>query len=151
MHARTPTHTHTHTRTRTHTHTPQKKLNDIGAKLNKVTTQQQFFKAREARHRHTVESNYTRVFWWSFLEISIIVAVGVVQVWRVFTMYGSCVYTSISLAGLAHSYFCTCDLVPRLSLHVHATVADIGGFLECHETPLSVQVLCTAALTNERH
>lgn len=59
---------------------PQKRLNDIGARLSKVITQQQFFKARESRHRHTLDSNHARVFWWSFLEISIIVTVGVIQV-----------------------------------------------------------------------
>ena len=60
----------------------QKKLNTIGDKLNKVTTHQHFFKARESRHRHTVESSHVRVFWWSFLEISVIVTVGIVQVGR---------------------------------------------------------------------
>ena len=58
----------------------QRKLNTIGDKLNKVTTHQHFFKARESRHRHTVESSHVRVFWWSFLEISVIVTVGIVQV-----------------------------------------------------------------------
>ena len=58
----------------------QKKLNTIGDRLNKVTVHQNFFKARESRHRHTVESNHVRVFWWSFLEISVIVTVGIMQV-----------------------------------------------------------------------
>ena len=62
-----------------------------------MTTHQQFFKARESRHRHTLESNYNRVMWWSLLEISVIVTVGVIQVSRPNTY----VYT-YTINGLVH-------------------------------------------------
>ena len=61
-----------------------------------MTTHQQFFKARESRHRHTLESNYNRIMWWSLLEISVIVTVGVIQVSRpnTYTINGL-VYVSV--------------------------------------------------------
>lgn len=58
----------------------QAKLDSIGKKLDKVVSQQNYFQARESRHRHTVESNHKRVLWWSLLEITVIVIVGVIQV-----------------------------------------------------------------------
>ena len=48
---------------------PQAKLDSIGKKLTKVTSQQNYFQARESRHRRTLESNLRRV--------DVVVATGV--------------------------------------------------------------------------
>ena len=55
-------------------------LNGIGRKLTKASSSQSHFRARESRHKHTVENNSQRVVWWSLLEVVVIVTVGVVQV-----------------------------------------------------------------------
>ena len=63
----------------THTHT-QSKLDNIGKNLTKIITTQNYFQARESRHRHTQDSNHNRVMWWSLLECSVIITVGVIEV-----------------------------------------------------------------------
>ena len=68
---------------------PQTKLDSIGKKLTKVVSHQNHFQARESRHRHTLESNYRRVTWWSLLEIGVIVAVGVIQVFVIRSLFRS--------------------------------------------------------------
>ncbi len=45
-----------------------------------MASHQNHFQARESRHRHTLESNFRRVTWWSVLEIAVILAVGMIQV-----------------------------------------------------------------------
>lgn len=65
----------------------KEKLDSIGKKLGKVTTTQNYFQARESRHRHTVESNMNRVMWWSLLECSVIVAVGIIQVFVIRSLF----------------------------------------------------------------
>ena len=59
---------------------PQDSLQSIQNHLAKTVNVQQHFKAREARHRHTVESNNSRVLWWSLTNCIVLVSVGVVQV-----------------------------------------------------------------------
>ena len=58
----------------------QSKLDNIGKNLTKIITTQNYFQARESRHRHTQDSNHNRVMWWSLLECSVIITVGVIQV-----------------------------------------------------------------------
>lgn len=64
-----------------------KKLDSLGQKLQKMVSTQQFFKARESRHKHTIESNNTRVLWWSVFECSVIVGVGVLQVFVIRSLF----------------------------------------------------------------
>ncbi len=59
---------------------PKNKLDAIGTKLDKAYQSQLFFKARESRHKHTVDSNYNRVQWMSILVCCVMVAVGIIQV-----------------------------------------------------------------------
>ena len=56
------------------------KLNNIDQRLSKIVSLQHYFQAREARHRLTLESNNSRVFWWSLLECVVMVAAGLAQV-----------------------------------------------------------------------
>ena len=57
--------------------------------LNKVVRDQQFFKARESRHRHTLESNNNRVLWWSLTNCIVVVGVGILQVILVRNLFGT--------------------------------------------------------------
>ena len=66
---------------------PQVKLDNIGKKLTKVISTQNYFQARESRHRHTAESNYNRVMWWSLFECSVIVAVAIIQVFVIRSLF----------------------------------------------------------------
>ena len=52
----------------------------ISEKLHQVTLQQEFFQALEAKHRYLLESNNSRVLWWSVLECTVMVVVSAVQV-----------------------------------------------------------------------
>lgn len=56
------------------------KLNILDQKLSRIVSTQHYFQGREARHRLTLESNNSRVFWWSLLECVVMVAAGLVQV-----------------------------------------------------------------------
>lgn len=56
-------------------------LGAIQKHLAKAINTQQYFKAREARHRHTAESNNSRVQWWSLSYCIVLVTVGVIQVY----------------------------------------------------------------------
>ena len=56
------------------------KLNNIDQRLSKIVSLQHYFQAREARHRLTLESNNSRVFWWSLLECVVMVAAWLAQV-----------------------------------------------------------------------
>ncbi len=58
----------------------KQKLDDIGLKLNKAFQSQLFFKARESRHKHTVDGNNNKVQWLSILVCCVMVAVGFLQV-----------------------------------------------------------------------
>lgn len=55
-------------------------LANVTEHLNKVEFYQQFFRAREARHRHTLESSNSRVLWWSLFYCVLLIVVGVSQV-----------------------------------------------------------------------
>ncbi|XP_064385016.1 transmembrane emp24 domain-containing protein 1-like [Halichondria panicea] len=63
------------------------KLDGIGKKLSKVVQTQNYFQARESRHRHTSDSNHTRVQWWSLLECSFMVSIGVLQVFLIRSLF----------------------------------------------------------------
>lgn len=65
----------------------QTKLDSIGKKLTKVISNQNYFQARESRHRRTLESNNRRVMWWSLLECTVIVAVGIIQVFVIRSLF----------------------------------------------------------------
>ena len=65
----------------------QEKLDGIGKKLSKVVQTQNYFQARESRHRHTSDSNHTRVQWWSLLECSFMVSIGVLQVFLIRSLF----------------------------------------------------------------
>ena len=65
------------------------KLDLIGKKLGKMISTQNYFQARESRHRHTVESNYHRVLWWSILECTVIITVGTIQVVMIRNLFRS--------------------------------------------------------------
>lgn len=67
----------------------QVKLDSLGVKLDKMINTQNFFRARESRHRHTLDSNSNRVLWWSLLECSIIVAVGMIQVFVIRSLFNT--------------------------------------------------------------
>ena len=67
--------------------TLQAKLDTIGKKLDKVISTQNYFQARESRHRHTVESNHHRVMWWSILEVTVIITVGMIQVFLIRSLF----------------------------------------------------------------
>lgn len=56
------------------------KLDAIQRRLEKVIFEQEFFRAREARHRHTGNSNNSRVQWWSAWEVVVILSAGMTQV-----------------------------------------------------------------------
>ena len=58
----------------------QSLLTNVTHHLNKVATYQQFFRAREARHRYSLEGKSGRVFWWSLANCIVVVTVGVIQV-----------------------------------------------------------------------
>ena len=55
-------------------------LTNVTLHLNKVAMFQQFFRAREARHRYSVEGKKTRVFWWSLVNCAVVITVGIIQV-----------------------------------------------------------------------
>ena len=59
----------------------QDSLGAIQKHLAKAINTQQYFKAREARHRHTAESNNSRVQLWSLSYCIVLVTVGVIQVY----------------------------------------------------------------------
>lgn len=63
------------------------KLDSISKKLTKVVSTQNYFQARESRHRHTVESNMNRVMWWSLLECSVMITVGIIQVFVIRSLF----------------------------------------------------------------
>jgi len=67
----------------------QMKLDSLAVKLDKVINTQSFFRARESRHRHTVDSNNRRVLWWSLLGCTVIVAVGMMQVYVIRSLFRS--------------------------------------------------------------
>ena len=69
--------------------TLQEKLDGIRKRMDKVTSHQNYFQARESRHRHTSESNHSRVQWWSFIECSVIVGIGILQVFLIRSLFGS--------------------------------------------------------------
>ncbi|KAI6649350.1 Transmembrane emp24 domain-containing protein 5-like [Oopsacas minuta] len=56
------------------------KLRNIGHALNLIITQQRHFRGREARHRKTAESNYTRVNYFSIAQIIVLIIIAGVQV-----------------------------------------------------------------------
>ena len=58
----------------------QEVLTNMTIHLNKVVRDQQFFRARESRHRHTLEGNRRRVTWWSLSGCVVVVSVGILQV-----------------------------------------------------------------------
>lgn len=57
-----------------------KKIDGLDQKLSKVVSIQHYLRAREARHRKTVESNDSKVFWWSLVECVLMVTSGAIQV-----------------------------------------------------------------------
>lgn len=63
-----------------HSAAVMEKLNNIDQRLSRIVSFQHYFQAREARHRLTLESNNSRVFWWSLLECVVVVAAGLTQV-----------------------------------------------------------------------
>ena len=57
--------------------------------LNKGGITQQFFRAREARHRHSLESSNSRVMWWSFINCAVMLGVGILQVYLIRSLFRS--------------------------------------------------------------
>ena len=67
----------------------QMKLDSLAVKLDKMINTQSFFRARESRHRHTLDSNNRRVLWWSLTGCAVILGVGTMQVFVIRSLFRS--------------------------------------------------------------
>ena len=67
----------------------QKILSSLSQNLNKVALSQQFFRAREARHRYSLESSNSRVMSWSTVNCVVMLGVGILQVYLIRKLFRS--------------------------------------------------------------
>ena len=59
-------------------------MNNHAKEISKI---QAYLRYREARHRSTIEDNNWRVTWMSFLECAFLVAVAIVQVYFLTSLF----------------------------------------------------------------
>ncbi|KAJ3433157.1 transmembrane emp24 domain-containing protein a [Anaeramoeba flamelloides] len=52
-------------------------------KISDVSLQQKYLKIREKVHRNTTESTNSRILWWSFFELFLLVCASFAQIWYV--------------------------------------------------------------------
>eukprot|EP01091_Cochliopodium_minus_P006427 TRINITY_DN1632_c0_g1_i1.p1 TRINITY_DN1632_c0_g1~~TRINITY_DN1632_c0_g1_i1.p1 ORF type:complete len:215 (+),score=38.66 TRINITY_DN1632_c0_g1_i1:1-645(+) len=64
-------------------------LNSILNLYDRIISQQNYLKDREYRHTSTLESTYQRIAWFSFFESSVLILLGIVQIFFVRTWFSN--------------------------------------------------------------